>query len=98
MHQALSRNLERLRTLSIGTSTKYLTMGVLQNLPIAKPQYEEAEEIGERLKLIEKKRELAAKKTTTLESLFRTLLHQLMTANIRVRDLDLPQLESVTAA
>jgi len=30
LHQALSRNLERLRSLSIGTSTKYLTLGVLQ--------------------------------------------------------------------
>ena len=29
LHQALSRNLERLRSLSIGTSTKYLTLGVL---------------------------------------------------------------------
>lgn len=92
LHQALSRNLERLRTLSIGTSTKYLTLGVLQNLPIAKPKYEEAKEIGGRLQLIEKKREQAVKKKTLLNDLFRTLLHQLMTAQVRVNSLDLSEL------
>ncbi|MDO9069068.1 MAG: restriction endonuclease subunit S [Deltaproteobacteria bacterium] len=31
-----------------------------------------------------------------LDSLFRTLLHQLMTAQIRVHDLDLSELETAT--
>ena len=55
LHQALTRNLERLRNLSIGTSTKYLTLGILQNLNIPKPDYEEAERIGEQLQVVERK-------------------------------------------
>ena len=89
LHQALSRNLERLRMLSIGTSTKYLTMGVLQNLPIPKPEYDEAKSIGEKLQVVERKREYEAQKGALLTDLFRTLLHQLMAAQIRVHDLDL---------
>lgn len=93
LHHALSQNLERLRTLSIGTSTKYLTMGVLQNLPIAKPLYEEAKDIGYRLQLVEKKLEQATKKKALLNDLCHTLLHRLMTAQIRVDQLDLSYLE-----
>jgi restriction endonuclease S subunit len=94
LHHALSRNLERLRSLSIGTSTKYLTLGVLQNLPIPKPKYEEAECIGQQLEVIETKIANAARKKTVLTDLFRTLLYQLMTAQIRVHDLELPPEET----
>ena len=93
LNQAISRNLELLRRLSIGTSTKYLTLGVLQELPIVKPSYEEAQKIGEVLQCVENKREQIARKKALLDNLFRTLLHQLMTAQIRVHDLDLPELE-----
>jgi type I restriction enzyme, S subunit len=89
LHQALSRNLERLRTLSIGTSTKYLTLGVLQNLPIPKPGYDEAKGIGDRLQIVDAKIEIVTRKKETLANLFRTLLFRLMTAQIRVNDLDL---------
>lgn len=91
LHQALTRDLKRLRTLSIGTSTKYLTMGVLQNLPIPKPKYDEANSIGEIFKVLEKKREQLTQKKLLLSDLFRTLLHQLMTGIIRVDDIDIPE-------
>jgi type I restriction enzyme S subunit len=93
LHHALSRNLERLRSLSIGTSTKYLTLGVLQNLPIPKPKYEEAERIGQQLEVIETKIANAVRKKNVLMDLFRTLLYQLMTAQIRVNNLDLSEPE-----
>jgi type I restriction enzyme, S subunit len=86
---ALSRNLERLRTLSIGTSTKYLTLGVIQNLLIPVPQYEEAENIGDQIKVIEGKLENLDRKKKNLESLFHSLLYLFMTAKIRVQDFDL---------
>ncbi len=88
LNQALTRNLDRLRTLSIGTSTKYLTKGVIQNLPIPKPKYEEAREIGKQLQTVEKKCENSVKRKSLLEDLFRTLLHLLMTAQLRVDRLD----------
>ena len=93
LHQALSRNLERLRNLSIGTSTKYLTLGVLQNLNIPRPDYEEAERIGEQLQVVERKITGPETKKHLLTELFRTLLHQLMTGQIRVHDLKIPELE-----
>lgn len=98
LHQALFRNLERLRMLSIGTSTKYLTMGVLQNLQIPKPRYDEAKGIGGTLQMLDKKREQVAKKRVLLSALFRTLLHQLMTAQIRVNDLALPEFEATNSS
>ncbi|RJR32589.1 MAG: hypothetical protein C4576_29785, partial [Desulfobacteraceae bacterium] len=68
---------------------------VLQNLEIAVPRYEEAKTIGETLRVVDKKRELAVKKKDLLTDLFRTLLHQLMTAQIRVHDLDLSEMEKM---
>jgi type I restriction enzyme, S subunit len=41
------------------------------------------------LDTLSQKQQTLAKKKKSLESLFRTLLHQLMTAQIRVNDLDL---------
>jgi len=39
---------------------------------------------------LEAKQVLAARKQAELQDLFRTLLHELMTAKIRVHDLELP--------
>ena len=40
-----------------------------------------------------RKLKLHERKYATITDLFRTLLHQLMTAQIRVHNLDLPELE-----
>ncbi|MBK6647460.1 MAG: hypothetical protein IPG44_17215 [Anaerolineales bacterium] len=71
----------------MGTSTKYLTLGILQNLSILKPEYEEANEIGHALATIDRKVEFLESKKEKLEELFRTLLHQLMTGQVRTADL-----------
>jgi hypothetical protein len=47
--------------------------------------------------LVEQKLGLHQRKLATLTALFRTLLHQLMTAQIRVHNLDLPESETATA-
>ena len=73
-------------------ATKHLTLGVLQNLPIPKPQFDEAMSIGEQRQVVEKKIESITRKKTLFGDLFRTLLHQLMTAQIRVYDLDLEEI------
>jgi len=85
-------NLERLRTMSIGTSTKYLTLGLLKNLPMCCPSIEEQKIIDEALNTIESLIDVALNKKASFTSLFRTHLHQLMTAEIRVNDLDLEEL------
>ncbi len=48
--------------------------------------------IGEQRQVVEKKIESITRKKTLFGDLFRTLLHQLMSAQIRVDDLDLPEI------
>ncbi len=48
------------------------------------------------LELIDKKRIMFNNKLNLLQTLFRTLLHQLMTAQIRLNDIDLPELKLQT--
>jgi type I restriction enzyme S subunit len=61
-------------------------------LPIPNPEYDEAERIGSQLHVIDTKIDLIARRKDTLADLFRTLLHQLMTTQIRVDNLDLSEL------
>lgn len=58
----------------------------------------EAEEIVAILDAVDRKIDLHKRKRTVLEELFKTLLHKLMTGEIRVADLDLSALASSTTA
>lgn len=51
-------------------------------------------EVASAIETIERKHEQHQRKHTALTTLFRTLLHQLMTAQLRVYDLALPELEA----
>lgn len=61
------------------------------NLPL--PSLEEQAEIISYFDQIEAKLSLHRRKRAALSALFRTLLHQLMTAQVRLNDLDLRELE-----
>jgi len=61
-------------------------------LPIPNPEYNEAVLIGQQLQVVDTKIELITRKKDVLANLFCTLLHQLMTAQIRVNDLDLDEI------
>jgi type I restriction enzyme S subunit len=89
LKHALAMKLEWLKTVSIGTSTKYLTLGILQNLQMALPDVKEQSIIGNSIDGLDRKLDLNKKKIKILEELFRTLLHQLMTAEIRIDKIDL---------
>jgi type I restriction enzyme S subunit len=68
-----------------GGSTKgALTCGFLKTLPIPVPSRAEQEEIVHTFQTLEDKQAFAVRKQAALQDLFRTLLHQLMTAQIRV--------------
>lgn len=68
-----------------GGSTKgALTCGFLKTLPIPVPPRPEQEEIASTFQTLEDKQASAVRKQAALQDLFRTLLHQLMTAQIRV--------------
>ena len=78
---------------SAGGSTKAaLTCGFLKSFHIAFPEPDEQAEIVAMLDPVDAKVAAAQGKLNTLNELFRTLLHQLMTAQLRVTDLDLSDL------
>lgn len=64
----------------------------LKALPIPIPERSEQDEICDVLRQVDRRLDALERKHTALSDLFRTLLHQLMTAQIRVCDLDLPEL------
>lgn len=81
-----------------GGSTKgALTCGFLRDLPIPQTDIGEQREIVAILDAIDKKIDLHKRKRTVLEDLFKSLLHKLMTGEIRVSDLDLSALATPTA-
>ena len=65
----------------------------LKALPIPQPTCSEQDQICIILETTDKKLGVTEKKHTVLNALFHTLLHQLMTAQIRVHDLDLSERE-----
>jgi type I restriction enzyme S subunit len=85
---------EYLRSISqAGGSTKgALTCGYLKTYPIPLPSLNEQREIAEVFAALDRKEKVHGHKHAALTALFRTLLHQLMTAQIRVHNLDLREL------
>ncbi len=57
---------------------------------LAQPRQDEQQKIVNALDSIEGKTQVALRKQAVLQDLFRTLIHQLMTAKPRVHDLELP--------
>jgi type I restriction enzyme S subunit len=70
----------------------------LKGFPVLIPPLVEQEEIVEVLETINAKLSHHVQKHRSLSDLFRTFLHQLMTAQIRVHDLDLSFLEHEATA
>jgi len=72
-----------------GASVPTLDRNSFKHLPIAVPQEDEQIEIGNNLNVVDKKIEVITRRKEKLEELFRTLLHQLMTGQTRVNDIDM---------
>ena len=75
-----------------------INTGTLETLLVPKPDIDEQKLIADSLGLLDRKARNHAASKATLECLFRTLLHQLMTAQVRVHDLDLATLGFDNAA
>lgn len=75
-----------------------INSGTLKRVLLPLPSLNEQEEIVRQLNLVDRKLKLHEAKLKALAALFRTLLHELMTAQIRVNDLHLPELERVGKA
>lgn len=72
-----------------------INQGILKQMLIPKPPFEEQLEISEHLDKINEKISVSQRKKDLLKELFRTILHQLMTARIRVDDIDLSEFEEL---
>jgi type I restriction enzyme S subunit len=88
----------RLHRFKSGASVPTLDRNQFRQMPVAVPQLDEQVEIANDLETLDKKLSVHRRRHAALSALFRTLLHQLMTAQIRVVDLDLPELERAVAA
>ncbi|MBW4661838.1 MAG: restriction endonuclease subunit S [Drouetiella hepatica Uher 2000/2452] len=90
----------RLRSSGMEGHISHLNLGFLGSFKIPLPSsIDEQKEIIRIIASLIKKIEVHASKRDVLQDLFQTLLHQLMTAQIRVHDIDLPgfdDLENIT--
>lgn len=68
---------------------------MLRSMPVFFPRKKLQTEIADCLDATEQKATIHQRKYAALTSLFHTLLYQLMTAQIRVQNLDLPELEAM---
>lgn len=87
---------ESLRQMGHGANQRNLNLALLKGFSFAYPKPDEQIEICQALTTLDSKVELHRRKHATLSALFHTLLHELMTARIRVHNLDLPELETAT--
>jgi len=71
-----------------GTTRGKLTQGVMETIPIPYTSVPEQREIASILQTIDKKIEIVQKKKALYEELFRAMLEKLMTAEIRVKDVE----------
>ncbi len=79
----------QLRDWGHGANQKNLSMMLIKMFPIAYPKIDEQNEIVNVLLKLDRKITLCKRKHIIYKSLFRSLLHQLMTAQIRVGDIEL---------
>ncbi|MDI3541866.1 MAG: type restriction enzyme subunit [Candidatus Methanomethylophilaceae archaeon] len=82
-------NYEDIESYTSGTTRKKLNQGVMKRIHIPLPSLPEQKKIAAVLSAIDQKIEAEESVKKALEDLFKTLLHDLMTAKIRVNNLDL---------
>ena len=71
-----------------GVAVPTLNRNTFSAVELALPSIQEQQEIAKALDSVGNKTEIAERKKTQLQDLFRTLLHELMTAKTRVHELD----------
>ena len=80
---------EKLRSRGHGANQKNLSMTLLKIFPVVFPDIDSQYMIVTALKIIDVKIDMAVARKNSLQSLFRTFLHALMTAKIRVHSIAL---------
>jgi type I restriction enzyme S subunit len=91
-------NETQVRLKSIATravSQSNISASRLRGFPVPVPSTEEQDKIVSNVDCLDRKLAVHRRKHAALTALFRTLLHQLMTAQIRIHDLDLRELAAI---
>lgn len=83
----------RIMNLAQGAIQKNISGAALKEFEVPVPSIEDQADIEAHVEAIDRKLQLHSRKKQSLAALFRTLLQQSMTAQIRVNDLDLSVLE-----
>ena len=79
----------KLKRFDTGTSNPTLNRNLVHALNVGVPQRQEQCEIAGILKTVDRKIDIHESKKRSLQELFKTTLHKLMTAQIRINDLDI---------
>ena len=86
--------MQTLNSASPQTTIKTITAPALKELKLPLPTISEQSQIAAAVDSIQRKIDLLVCKTESLRQLFRTLLHELMTAQLRVHELDMNDLDT----
>jgi type I restriction enzyme, S subunit len=89
LYYALQLCRPRLEQAAAKVTLPILNKSNFENFQIAAPEHREQEEIAGYLGILDQKLENACRKAAQLQHLFRTLLHELMTAKTRVHEIEL---------
>jgi type I restriction enzyme S subunit len=79
---------EDLRKLGHGANQRNMNAALIRSFPLMFPKADEQAAVVTTLESLDEKRVLHERKKTQLQDLFRTLLHELMTAKTRVHELE----------
>ena len=89
LHYFLSYIYEKIRNVTGDKDRSGLNLGLVRQIKITKPKdINEQKEIANILSNIDKKLHQVEARKQTLQALFKTMLNQLMTGKIRVKDID----------
>lgn len=80
---------EDLRQLGHGANQRNMNAALIRSFPLTFPKPDEQGAVVTAFELLDQKRVLHERKKTQLQDLFRTLLHELMTAKTRVHELEI---------
>ena len=96
LYHFLTYQYDVIRSLAHGGQQQNLNLDIVKSLLIASPcNTTEQQEIVDILDAIDRKIDLHRRKKAVLEELFKSLLHKLMTGEIRVDELNLSALEAL---
>lgn len=89
LHYYMAYNYDKVRNITGDKDRSGLNLGLVRQIKIAKPKSTvEQKEIADTILSIDKKIWQAESKKQTFQDLFKTMLNQLMTGRIRVKDFD----------